>query len=147
MTTRPRLVTDVNYRNGAAAVALFAVMAWTFVTAQFPAPLGFGEGSITATIGYAMFDLLEQVPDGHGETEGFLVAFLVVAVVLDAALDGAVMLARREEDDSVVTALADGGRRALGAGAADESGSDPGDAGTGAAGPDAGDTGADGGES
>ncbi|PSP70739.1 hypothetical protein BRC70_05360, partial [Halobacteriales archaeon QH_6_68_27] len=54
--------------------------------------------AIVASIGYAMFDLVDLVPSGHGETEGFLVAFLTIAVVLDAALDGAVMLARREDD-------------------------------------------------
>jgi hypothetical protein len=56
-----------------------------------------------------MFDMLELVPDTHGNTEGFLVAFLTIAVVLDAALDGAVMLARREVEASPETAT-DGGR-------------------------------------
>jgi len=112
MTSRPRFATDVNYANGTAALALFGVLAWTFVNADFLPPLGFGEGEVTRSIGFAMFDMLELIPDGHGETEGFLVAFIVIAVVLDAALDGAVMLARREgEDESLVTALADGGRR------------------------------------
>jgi NADH-quinone oxidoreductase subunit J len=115
MTTRPTLETEVNWVNGLAAVALFAVMASVFMTAGFPRPDGFGDGSITASIGYAMFDLLGQIPEGHGETEGFLVAFIVIAVVLDAALDGAVMLARREDEDGdVVTALTDGGRRFVG---------------------------------
>ena len=81
-----------------AALALFAVLAFVFVTAGLEAPRGFGEGAIVASIGYAMFDLVDLVPSGHGETEGFLVAFLTIAVVLDAALDGAVMLARREDD-------------------------------------------------
>lgn len=112
MTSRPRFATEVNYTNGLAAVALFAVLAWTFVTAGFLPPLGFDQGEITRSIGFAMFDMLDQIPAAHGQTEGFLVAFIVIAVVLDAALDGAVMLARREgEEDSLVTALADGGRR------------------------------------
>jgi NADH-quinone oxidoreductase subunit J len=114
MTTRPRLATNVNYVNGLAAAALFAVLAWTFLTAELLAPLGFGDGSITASIGFAMFDILELVPSGHGETEGFLVAFLTIAVALDAALGGAIMLARREEDGNVVTAITDGGRRVAG---------------------------------
>jgi NADH-quinone oxidoreductase subunit J len=109
MTSRPRLATDVSYRKGAGAVLLFAVLAWTFVQAPLPAPQGFGEGSITRSIGFALFDMLELIPAGHGETESFLVAFIVIAVVLDAALDGAVMLARREDDGTVVTAIADGG--------------------------------------
>ncbi|MEF8851583.1 MAG: hypothetical protein V5A28_04055 [Haloarculaceae archaeon] len=108
MTSRPRLATNVNYVNGVAALALFAVLATVFVTAGLEPPRGIGEGSVVASIGFAMFDMLELVPDSHGDTEGFLVAFLTIAVVLDAALDGAVMLARREdEDESLAT---DGGR-------------------------------------
>ncbi len=64
---------------------------------------GFGEGagfpadaSITASIGYATVGL--QGLAAH-PVESFLVALIVVAVVLDAALDGAVMLARRDRED------------------------------------------------
>ena len=106
MTSRPRLATDVNYVNGLAALALFVVMAYVFMTSDVSAPAGFADGSIVASIGYAMFDMLDQ---GAIEAEGFLVAFIVIALVLDAALDGAVMLARREDDEQSVTALADGG--------------------------------------
>ena len=106
MTSRPRLATDVNYVNGLAALALFVVMAYVFMTSDVSAPAGFADGSIVASIGYAMFDMLDQ---GAVEAEGFLVAFIVIALVLDAALDGAVMLARREDDEQSVTALADGG--------------------------------------
>jgi NADH-quinone oxidoreductase subunit J len=109
MTTRPRLAVDLSYRKGIGAVLLFGVLAWTFVQAPLPVPQGYGEGSIIRSIGFALFDMLELIPAGHGETESFLVAFLIIAVVLDAALDGAVMLARREEGGSIVTALADGG--------------------------------------
>ncbi|WP_123533173.1 hypothetical protein [Halosimplex salinum] len=107
MTTRPRLATDVNYVNGLAALALFAVMGYVFMTSELGMPAGFADGSITASIGYAMFDMLDQAAI---EAEGFLVAFIVIALVLDAALDGAVMLARREDDESVVAAITDGGR-------------------------------------
>ncbi|WP_415381087.1 hypothetical protein [Halosimplex sp. TS25] len=113
MTSRPRLATDVNYVNGLAALALFAVMAYVFMISELGAPAGFADGSITESIGYAMFDMLDQAAI---EAEGFLVAFIIIAFVLDAALDGAVMLARREDDESVVTALADGGRRIAGRG-------------------------------
>jgi NADH-quinone oxidoreductase subunit J len=109
MTSRPRLATDVNYVNGIAALALFAVLAYVFVTAGLEPPRGIGEGSVVASIGFAMFDMLELVPDSHGNTEGFLVAFLTIAVVLDAALDGAVMLARREDEMGPET-VTDGGR-------------------------------------
>jgi len=108
MTSRPRLATDVNVVNGLAAVALFVVMGYVFVTASLPAPSGFPDGSITASIGYAMFGLVDQAAI---ESEGFLVAFEIIDVLLVAALVGAVMLARREEDSGVVTALTDGGRR------------------------------------
>lgn len=93
MTTRPRL-----YRGsktaGLAAVALFAVLAYAFLTAGFGGGVGLPtDVSITAGIGYLMFDLLEQSPV---EGEGFLAAFEIIDVVLVAALVGAVMLARRE---------------------------------------------------
>jgi NADH-quinone oxidoreductase subunit J len=111
MTTRPRLATDVNYVNGLAALALFAVMAYVFFTAELGRPEAFADGSIVASIGYAMFNMVDQaaIP-----AESFLVAFIIIALVLDAALDGAVMLSRREDDESVVTALTDGGRRVVG---------------------------------
>ncbi|WP_436910032.1 hypothetical protein [Halosimplex marinum] len=117
MTSRPRLATDVNYVNGLAAVALFAVMAYVFLTSELGDPAGFPDGSIVASIGYAMFNMVDQaaIP-----AESFLVAFIIIALVLDAALDGAVTLARREDDESVVTALTDGGRRLAGRAGGDE---------------------------
>jgi NADH-quinone oxidoreductase subunit J len=107
MTTKPELKLGSHLVPGLAAVALFVVMAAVFLTASFPAPEGFPDGAnITASIGYAMFNLdLGSVPG-----EGFLVAFIVIAVVLDAALDGAILLAKREEEGSLRTILADGGR-------------------------------------
>mgnify|MGYP000253556075 FL=1 len=113
MTSRPRLATDVNYVNGLAALALLAVMAYVFFMAELGQPAGFPDGSIVASIGYAMFNMVDQAAI---EAESFLVAFIIIALVLDAALDGAVTLARREGDDSVVTALTDGGRRLAGRG-------------------------------
>jgi hypothetical protein len=177
MTSRPRLADDVNFLHGFAAVALFALLAWVFMTAGIGAPQGYdqtvgnvsltdntninvsqarvdfrevdgqtraaliqdgsvedrvrvvnGTGYQTATIdrggevyavatvgttqsiGYAMFDI-----DTPGlESERFLIAFEIVGIVLVAALVGAVMLARRENDSNTVTALADGGRRLVG---------------------------------
>jgi NADH-quinone oxidoreductase subunit J len=103
---RPRLAEDIKPAAGLASVALLVVMGAVFFAADFGAPAGFTEGeSITEGIGYALFDLTAQsgIP-----TEGFLFAFLTIAVVLDAALDGAIMLARREED---AEALPDGGDR------------------------------------
>ncbi|GGJ13444.1 NADH dehydrogenase [Halobellus salinus] len=106
MTTKPELNLGSHLLPGLAAAALFVVMAATVLSASFPDPQGFAEGAnITASIGYAMFNLsLGDVPG-----ESFLVAFLVIAVTLDVALDGAVHLATRESDDGR-TLLADGGR-------------------------------------
>lgn len=89
---------------GLAALGLFAVMAWVFVRAPFPDPVSAfsGDAGITASIGYAMFNI--QAPDAI-PSEGFLVAFILIAVVLDAALDGAVMLATREAKGTITTAL------------------------------------------
>lgn len=95
MTTRPRLNLGRHLVPGLAAVALFAVMAAAFLSAEFPAPQGFGAGSITASIGYAMFDLKGPIP-----SEGFLVAFEIIDVALVAALAAAVMLADREGERS-----------------------------------------------
>lgn len=95
MTTRPRLKLGRHLLPGLAAVALFVVMTAAFLSAQFPASQGFGKGSITASIGYALFDL-----SGPIASEQFLVAFEIMGVLLVAALTGAVMLARREEDST-----------------------------------------------
>ena len=104
--SRPELTRELNPVGAIAALGLFAVLAAVFVTATFPDAAGFEAGvSITAGIGYAMFDMAEQSPL---VTEGFLVSFILIAVVLDAALDGAILLARRE-DGSVLDRVRDGG--------------------------------------
>ena len=100
MTTRPRLVPLGRYLlPGIFAVALFAVFAVTFATAEFADPVGFPDVSIVWGIGYALIG----EPAAAGEelvyqnTESFLVALILIAVLLDAALDGALMLADRDE--------------------------------------------------
>ncbi|GAA0553621.1 hypothetical protein ABNG02_10125 [Halorubrum ejinorense] len=95
--------------------ALFALIAATVNAAAFEAaPAGFpADASVVHNIGYALFDLgaydVATIP-----AEGFLAAFLIAAVALDVAVDGAVYLAKREEDGSIVSAvgqaLTDGGR-------------------------------------
>lgn len=93
---------------GLAAAVLFGVLTAVFITADIGSGAGFsGDGSITAAIGYAMFNMLDQTTY---QSEQFLVAFEIIDVVLVAALVGAVMLARRESEESVMTALTDGGR-------------------------------------
>lgn len=95
MTTRPRLKIGSHLIPGLAAVALFVVMAAAFLSAEFPTPEGFGDGSITSSIGYALFNLggQAQIP-----SEGFLIVFEIIDIVLVAALAAAVMLARRESE-------------------------------------------------
>jgi NADH-quinone oxidoreductase subunit J len=121
---------------GLAAAALLVVMATVFMRAQIPASftraVGF-DGSVTASIGYALFDLtntMEGNVDGVIASDGFLAAFEIIDVVLVAALVGAVMLARREEGGSLRTAIADGGRRLVtgdGGGDTDSDGTADGD--------------------
>ncbi|MEF8855485.1 MAG: NADH-quinone oxidoreductase subunit J [Haloarculaceae archaeon] len=122
MPQRPRVNLGRHMLPGLAAVALFVVMAAVFLRAQFPDGLvetvGF-DGSVTASIGYALFDLtgtMESNVEGVIASDGFLAAFEIIDIVLVAALVGAVMLARREEGGSLRTAIADGGRQLLGAG-------------------------------
>lgn len=95
--------------------ALFAVLAATVNGATFDfGEVGFpADASVVHNIGYALFNLAEYEL-GSVPSEGFLAAFLIAAVALDVAVDGAVYLAKREEDDTVVSALGqaftDGGR-------------------------------------
>jgi NADH-quinone oxidoreductase subunit J len=98
VTSRPEFADDLNFVPGLAAVALFAVMAAVFVGANFQsATAGFpADVSVTASLGYVLMDL-----DGTAlaeATPGFLAAFIIIAVLLDAALDGAVFLADREDE-------------------------------------------------
>jgi NADH-quinone oxidoreductase subunit J len=111
MTTKPELKLGSHLLPGLAAVGLFVVMAAVFLTASFPQPQGFPDGAnVTASLGYAMFNL----DFGQVASEGFLVAFEIIDLVLVAALVGSVMLARREHDQGEsVELVADGGRRLL----------------------------------
>lgn len=103
---RPRLAEDLSPAAGIAALALFGVFAAVFLAAEFGAPTGFeADATITEGIGYALFDLVGQ---SELATEGFLFAFITIAIVLDAALDGAIMLARRDDEEQT---LPDGGER------------------------------------
>lgn len=96
MTTRPRLRLGGHLLPGLVAVALFLVLVAIALRSSFPAAVGFEAGvNITANIGYALFN----IDAGGVPVEGFLAAFLIIAVVLDAALDGAVMLARRDDTE------------------------------------------------
>lgn len=110
MTTGPRLRLGRSLAPGVLAVVLFGVIALVVLNTSFESGMGAGfpDGvSITSEIGYAMLDLstLQSTQLGMGATEPFLVAFLLVAIVLDAALDASLVLAKREEDGTPVTAL------------------------------------------
>jgi NADH-quinone oxidoreductase subunit J len=98
MTTKPELSKNIDVLPGLAALALFAAMAVAILSANFGPVEGFEAGAaITRSIGYALFNLERAAP--VVVSEGFLLPFLAVAFVLDAALGAAVMLARREGGD------------------------------------------------
>lgn len=101
-TNTPDLRLGGQLLPGLAAVALFVLLAAVFLTSSFSAPAGFpADANITANLGYALFN----IEAGGVPAEGFIAAFFTVAIVLDAALDGAILLARREEvqrSDAVV---------------------------------------------
>jgi len=97
-------------KPGLAAIALFGVLAAVVLgsASGFADPAaGFPAGeSIVHNIGYALFDIdLGGIP-----SEGFLAAFLIIAIALDVALDSAVYLAKQEDEGRIISALTDGGR-------------------------------------
>lgn len=92
--SRPHFDVGSQQLPGVIAVVLFAVMAWVFLNAGFGEPAGFPAGeSVVAAIGWALIG----VTDGPIPSESFMAALIIIALVLDAALDGAVHLARRED--------------------------------------------------
>ena len=108
MTTGPKLRLGSDLVPGIIAVALFAAMSLIVLNTGFsPEMEGFPETSITAEIGYALFDMtaLQSTEGAIADTERFLASFLLAAVVLDAALDASLVLAKREEEGETVTAL------------------------------------------
>lgn len=105
----PSFRTGSQLLPGVIAVALFGVIAAVVVGtpfgsyAEFPADV-----SIVEHIGYALFNIDLGVAELRGE--GFLVAFLAIAFVLDAAIEGSLMLAERD-DEEAAGARTDGGER------------------------------------
>ncbi|MFC4544603.1 hypothetical protein ACFO5R_21965 [Halosolutus amylolyticus] len=119
MTNGPKLRLGGSLAPGLLAVALFGVMALIVVNTPFAAMPAEGfapaDTTITENIGYALLDLsaLQQI-----DSEPFLVSFLLIAVVLDAALDASLVLAKREEAGEPVAALSStGAETGSGAGA------------------------------
>lgn len=105
--THPELQLGPHLVRGLGAIALFVVFAAVAIDIPFGEPAGFAAGSITASIGYAIVGLAHLA---EHETEGFLVALIVVAILLDAALDASVMLAKREAGGRLTSVVPDGGR-------------------------------------
>jgi len=101
MTTRPRLISlDRSLLTGLVAVGLFAVMAAIFLSAEFTSAAGFADGVSTITgIGYALLGEVGAAgpEEVYENSENFLVAMILLAVLLDAALDGALLLATRDD--------------------------------------------------
>ena len=124
-TRRPE-TSGRNLLPGAAALALFVVFAVVFLTASFGSPAGFPQNAnVVASIGYAMFNVFGVGGDARVPAEGFLAMFEMVDLVLVAALVGAVVLGRREDESADATgAIADGGRRLRRALDRDRSGGD-----------------------
>ena len=97
MTTRPQLRVGRHLLPGMIAVALFATLSFIILASSFDNPTGFEAGeSVIENIGFALLN----IDAGGIDAEGFLVAFIAIAIVLDAALSGAVMLAWRDDDPS-----------------------------------------------
>ncbi|MDJ1430757.1 hypothetical protein [Halostagnicola sp. A-GB9-2] len=109
MTTRPELRVGSFLLPGVLAIALFGMMTAIVLNTTFTGTMqGFPDGiSVTSEIGYALFDLepLQSTEGSMGNTEPFLVSFFLVAIVLDAALDAALVLAKREDEGEPVAAL------------------------------------------
>jgi NADH-quinone oxidoreductase subunit J len=108
MTTSPRPIgLDRSLLPGLIAIALFVIMAAIFLGADatgvfesaFADPEGFADVSIVSGIGYALLGNAAAAGSEavYQNTESFLVALILVSVLLDAALDGALMLAKRDD--------------------------------------------------
>ena len=107
--SRPRLKLGSHLVPGVLALGLFGLFAAVFLTAPIGEPAGFPAGeSIVASIGFSLLNVEAPI-----DVDGFLIALLTIALVLDAALDGALLLARRDDDEGgLATALgADGGEK------------------------------------
>lgn len=101
MTTRPKLIPlNRSLLPGLLAVALFGLMTAIFLSATFSFDPGFPDSVSTLVgIGYALIgDVGSAGPEAvYQNSENFLVALILLAVLLDAALDGALMLAKRDD--------------------------------------------------
>lgn len=97
MTRRPQLRLGSHLLPGIIAIAVFGVFLAMIAVSEFDFPdAGFPtDESVVQNIGFALLN----IDAGAIPADGFLVPLLTVAVVLDAALGGAIMLATRDEDE------------------------------------------------
>jgi NADH-quinone oxidoreductase subunit J len=105
--SRPRLATEASLVPGLIAVGLFVLLSAIFLAAPLAGPATFDGGAVMQSLGAALMSIDAGAVVGDGTpipAEGFVVSLIIVAVALDAALDGSLMLARRDEpseDESV----------------------------------------------
>jgi len=80
---------------GLAAVALFVLLALVSAGSVFTEAAGFpADASVVEGIGYAMIGLSgSAIP-----VENFLAVFIAIALALDAALEGSILLAQRGDE-------------------------------------------------
>ncbi|WP_254862145.1 hypothetical protein [Halovivax gelatinilyticus] len=132
-TNRPRFVPlGRRLLPGVLALGLLAVFVATIAGANFGEFGEFGDVSVVSAIGYAMFDFETlQAEQGVPGTEPFLLAFLLIAIVLDAALDASLVLAKREDEGESARPAAFGDVGSSGSSTLDASAGSAGDAATG----------------
>ena len=107
MTSRPRPIhLNRSLLPGLIAAALFAIMTVVFLTANGTGIAesafetnGFPDSSVIVGIGYALIGAAEAAgPEVlYRNTGSFVVSLLLLGVLLDAPLDGALMLAKRDD--------------------------------------------------
>lgn len=95
MTTRPQLRLGAHLLPGVVAIGTALVLLLVVLRSEFGEATGYPAGeSVIENIGFALLN----IDAGAIPAEGFLVALIAIAVVLDAALGGAVMLGMQDEE-------------------------------------------------
>lgn len=86
---RPRLHLGRHLLPGIVAIGIFILIAVTTFNIEFTDSVGTFEPNIIEEIGLSLVN-------AASEADGYLVPLILIALLLDAALDGAVYLARRD---------------------------------------------------
>ncbi len=79
---------------GVGAVVIFGVIALSVYGSTFDQPVGFSGGAVIEALGLAVINAPTELA-----TIGFVVPLVLLAIVLDAAVDGAIYLARRDSEE------------------------------------------------